>query len=211
MANFTKNAIKASFLKLLDEKPYSSITVRNIVDDCGVNRNTFYYHFQDIPSLLQEIVQEELERIILAYPSIQSMEDCLDVVLHFALAHRRAVLHIYQSINREVYEQYLWQTCEYATATYLDTVFPDYAISDFDREVILGYLKSECFGIVTIWLSTGMKSDIQAAFHRLCEIKRDQMEEMLRRCSNSAEGMISDTNANTNTSASASANTCTTR
>ena len=26
--------------------------VRDIVEDCGINRNSFYYHFQDIPSLL---------------------------------------------------------------------------------------------------------------------------------------------------------------
>ena len=45
MANFTKNAIRASFLKLLDERPLSKITVKDITDDCGINRNSFYYHF----------------------------------------------------------------------------------------------------------------------------------------------------------------------
>ena len=39
MANFTKKAIKESFLKLLNEKPMSRITVRDIVEDCGINRN----------------------------------------------------------------------------------------------------------------------------------------------------------------------------
>ena len=43
MANFTKKAIRDSLVKLLNEKPLSKITVRDIVDDCGVNRNTFYY------------------------------------------------------------------------------------------------------------------------------------------------------------------------
>ena len=51
MANFTKNAIKASCLKLLNERPISKITVKDIVEDCGINRNSFYYHFQDIPAL----------------------------------------------------------------------------------------------------------------------------------------------------------------
>lgn len=51
MANFTKRAIRDSFVKLLNERPLSQITVKDIVDDCGVNRNTFYYHFRDIPDL----------------------------------------------------------------------------------------------------------------------------------------------------------------
>ena len=59
MANFTKQAIKAAFLELLDEKPLNKISVRDIVERCGINRNSFYYHFQDIPSLLGEIIIEQ--------------------------------------------------------------------------------------------------------------------------------------------------------
>ena len=59
MAAFTERAIKESFLKLLMERPLSQITVKDIVSDCGVNRNTFYYHFEDIPELLEQIIMEE--------------------------------------------------------------------------------------------------------------------------------------------------------
>ena len=47
MASFTKKAIRDSFVKLLNEKPLSQITIRDIVDDCGVNRNTFYYYYPE--------------------------------------------------------------------------------------------------------------------------------------------------------------------
>ena len=64
MANFTRNAIQASFLKLLDLRPLAQITVKDVVADCGVNRNTFYYYFQDTPELLEDIVKNDAERII---------------------------------------------------------------------------------------------------------------------------------------------------
>lgn len=64
MSNFTKNAIKASFLKLLNERPLSKITIKDIVTDCGINRNSFYYHYQDIPSLIEEVIKEETDNII---------------------------------------------------------------------------------------------------------------------------------------------------
>ena len=51
MPPFAKREIKNSFIKLLTERPISQITVKDIVEDCGVNRNSFYYHFQ--PSLVQ--------------------------------------------------------------------------------------------------------------------------------------------------------------
>ncbi len=44
MTNLTKQAVKASFLKLLDVQPLNKISVRSITDDCGLNRNSFYCH-----------------------------------------------------------------------------------------------------------------------------------------------------------------------
>ena len=46
MSGFTKEIIAKTFTELLDEKPMSKITVKDIVERCGVNRNTFYYHFK---------------------------------------------------------------------------------------------------------------------------------------------------------------------
>ena len=44
----TKETIIDAFWQLLEEKPFNKITVQNIVERCHLNRNTFYYHFQDI-------------------------------------------------------------------------------------------------------------------------------------------------------------------
>lgn len=73
MPNFTKQAIKTSFIKLLGEMPLSKISVRSIVEDCGINRNSFYYHFADIPSLIEEIIKEDVDALIAKYPTITSM------------------------------------------------------------------------------------------------------------------------------------------
>ena len=62
MASFTKKAIRDSFVKLLNEKPLSQITIRDIVDDCGVNRNTFYYYYRDIYEVLEDFIKRETEK-----------------------------------------------------------------------------------------------------------------------------------------------------
>ena len=49
MASLTRKAIMDSLMKLLDQCPLNRITVKDIVEDCGINRNTFYYHFQGLP------------------------------------------------------------------------------------------------------------------------------------------------------------------
>ena len=44
MSGFTKEIIIRTLFELLNEKPLAKITVKDIVERCGVNRNTFYYH-----------------------------------------------------------------------------------------------------------------------------------------------------------------------
>ena len=51
MSNITKQALEASLKRLLLQKPLTKITIADITEDCGVNRMTFYYHFQDIYDL----------------------------------------------------------------------------------------------------------------------------------------------------------------
>lgn len=182
MPSRAKQAIRTSFIKLLNQRPLSEITVRDIVEDCGVNRNTFYYHFRDIPQLLENIVNEDAERLIREYPQIDSMEQCMDAVIGFSLENRNAVLHIFHSVNRDIYEQYQWRICEHTVKTYLNIALSGRSIAEEDRQIIGSYLKCVCFGVVIDWLENGMKSDIQTRFHRLFELKQGHLEEMLARC-----------------------------
>ena len=56
----TRHAIMAAFAQLLEERPMNKITVKDIVDRCDVNRNTFYYHFQDLYAVIEWICCREL-------------------------------------------------------------------------------------------------------------------------------------------------------
>ena len=182
MAGFAKKAIRDSFIKLLNERPLSQITVRDIVDACGVNRNTFYYYFQDIPQLVETIINEDANRVIQEHPSIESVEDCLNAAIRFALENRKAVLHIYHSINRDIYEQYQWRVCEHAVTTYVDGILAGRTVAEPDRKLMIDYLKCMCFGFVVGWLETGMQEGIQSRFHRIYELKRGDLDAMITRC-----------------------------
>ena len=185
MPNFTKKAIKDSFIKLLNERPLSQITVKDIVEDCGINRNTFYYHFDDLPSLLKDIIKEDAENIIEKYPSIDSMEQCFDVAIRFALENRKAVLHMFNSVNRDIYEHYLTDVCNYVTTVYVNTILKGKSIKQSDKEIFIRLLQCEFFGQIISWMSDGMKDDVYERFHRLSELCRGIPEEIIRRSSES--------------------------
>ena len=182
MPSFTKTAIKQSFIRLLNDHPLKQITVRDIVEDCGINRNSFYYHFADIPTLLEEIIMEEAAQIIADHPSIDTIEECLIAVVEFARQNKRAIMNIYHSVNRELYEQYLWQLSEAVVTNYADTLLAQTPIDENDRRILIQFYKCACFGMTTEWIRTGMHSDIRQDIKRLCELKKGTTEEVIRRC-----------------------------
>lgn len=49
----TKKALSSALKETMRHKAFSKITVKEIIEHCDVNRNTFYYHFDDIYALLR--------------------------------------------------------------------------------------------------------------------------------------------------------------
>ena len=62
-ALFTKQAMYHAIKKLITTKSINKITIKDITDTCGLNRQTFYYHFKDIYDLLEWSFQEEFRFI----------------------------------------------------------------------------------------------------------------------------------------------------
>lgn len=178
MANFTRRAIKESFILLLEQRPLSEITVKDIVETCGINRNSFYYHYQDLPALIEEIVKEEAESIIRAYPSVTTIVECFDAVTQFASRKKRAIMHIYRSLSRDVFERNLMMVCEYFVLSYIETALAEEHISDEDRTTIVNYYKCVCFGLTIDWLNKGMDEGYTQSIRRIFLLKKDLATEI---------------------------------
>ena len=181
MPNFTRKAIKESFIKLLNERPLNQVTIKEIVEDCGINRNSFYYHFADLPALIEEIIEEDIDRIIHDHPTIESLEECLNVAIAFGLQNKRAAYHIYNSVNRDILERYLLNICQYALTKYIDTMSSDMPIKEENKALIIRYYKCECFGQIIDWMNNGMRDDILEQFHKFCNFNKGMTEDLLRR------------------------------
>lgn len=59
-----KEIIADAAKKLVIEKKIKRLTVKDIVAECGITRQTFYYHFDDIPALIQWILQKDADCLL---------------------------------------------------------------------------------------------------------------------------------------------------
>jgi len=181
MASRTRGIIMASFLKLLEERPVNRISVKDIVEDCGINRNTFYYHFTDIPALVEEIIKAEVDGIAHTVLHLGSIEECVEAAIQHCKIHKKAIWHLYNSASREIYESHLMDICNHIVTIYIDSLPNSRRLSPEDHEAIIQGCKCEIYGFITDWLMCGMSDDKERSFLRLCALRHGQIEAVLAR------------------------------
>lgn len=172
MANFTRRAIKEAFTSLLEERPLNDITVKDIVERCGINRNSFYYHFQDLPQLLETVIIESADEIISHIPESFSLEEGLTTVLERLVENKRAIRNIWASPDRAFYEQNLMRVCNYVVSRYIACRSEDLlrTLPEEELALLVDFCQCELFGQVTNWLNQNMVYDIVAHVQALCRL-----------------------------------------
>ncbi len=63
MSKKTKEALVAAFRELIEEEEFDRITVTDLVEKCGISRQTFYYHFDDVSQMLRWAFETETKII----------------------------------------------------------------------------------------------------------------------------------------------------
>ena len=58
-SNITKKALAMAMKELMEQIPFSKISVSDICEKCGMNRKSFYYHFKDKYDLVNWIFDVE--------------------------------------------------------------------------------------------------------------------------------------------------------
>ena len=101
MSVITKNAIMDSLQTLLEEKPFVKITVKDIVENTGINRNTFYYHFDDIYDLLEQLFQREVDNTRISEMNHENREEIFEEIFALCMKYRKGLNHIFESINTQ--------------------------------------------------------------------------------------------------------------
>jgi len=176
MAKFTKQAIYASFLKLLNDRPLDQISVKDIVDDCGVNRKTFYYYYQDIYALIDDYFKNELDGVAKTLPDGLSWQDAQKALAAYLLNNRTVVLHIFRSLDYATLEQTAYNMGLQKISEILSAKSKDLDVGEDDVNLIAGLCASAMAGFLVRWCKGGMKSDPNDLIDRVAAVMQGTVE-----------------------------------
>ena len=80
----TKILMAEALKKLIKDRPFTKITVQDIVNECNINRNTFYYHFESNVDLHYFTYEMEVKKVGDSYKKANaSIPQAMDFVLDY--------------------------------------------------------------------------------------------------------------------------------
>lgn len=157
----SRDRITKELFHLLEQHPFSAITVKMLADGANVNRSTFYTHFTDKYDLMDQIVEDHMRLLVDAIrihgvvpPESPSVEK---VSRYF----ERLFIHIEQ--HEQFYRTMLLQgPIKTFISRFLDTlkenyrlVFKVHTVSEtrrVDQDLLLNYVIGGQLGLLISWL-----------------------------------------------------------
>lgn len=181
MAQFTKQALIDAFLSILETKALDKITVKDIVKKCNVNRNTFYYHFQDIYDLIEEIVTMEAEKITTIYPIYESWQKGLEDTMIYILDNSTSILNVYHSVRKEQLEQFLYKITDKFLVDYINKASEGFNATEKDKIFISKFYRYAIVGTILEWIEKGLTEDPTELSRQMVKILEGSIHEDLEK------------------------------
>ena len=181
---YTRNMIRNVFIEMLDERPFDEITVTDLVTRCEINRKTFYYYYQDLYAVLTEIFESELETVLGGVKEHVTWEEGIAQAMQIALRHKRAVYHVYHSMQRESLEKYLYNVAGEVMRRYVERQNEGIHASQGDKDIIAQFYQSALTEMVFNWIGQGMKEDGLEMITRIGQLFDGNIRASLKRSEN---------------------------
>jgi len=148
MPDRMKQTIAQAFMELTKKKNVDKITVKDLVESCGISRQTFYYHFQDIIDVIEWSVERSLSRAVAEGRRINSEEDMMRIFVGFANTNHDIMQRLMRSRKREQVEKIMVS----AIQVYLEKMFrekaPEIAVNSADMEFMLRFCSYGMAGVL---------------------------------------------------------------
>lgn len=100
VSEHTKAMLCQALKKKMVQKPLDKITIRELADDCGLKRQAFYYHFQDIYDLVRWMLQQEAVSLLRQHDGALLWQEGLLQLLRYIEENRAVCRCALQSLGR---------------------------------------------------------------------------------------------------------------
>lgn len=179
----TKKLLADSLKKKMAAKAFSKITVSEVIADCGVNRKTFYYHFEDIYALLKWMFEQETVAVVKHFDLVSDYKEAIRFVMDYVEENDYIVRCAYDSIGRDGMMQFFSADFMGVIGSVIQTVEEQKGAKiDPDFKIYLTRFYTEALaGMLIDWVKEKDKRDKEKTLAYLGKILDVAMETLVQR------------------------------
>lgn len=143
-----KLMIASAFVQMAKRKQIDKITVKDLVEECGISRQAFYYHFQDILEVMEwsvrQIIQQALQNSLYA----PSPEKAIEEFIRVSADQQELLSKLLNSRRREQVESIFVEAMRSSIQQVLHSKKPELALNHQELDVALNFYAYGTAGVV---------------------------------------------------------------
>ena len=181
MSDLTKRALAEALKNRLSKTTLKNITIKDLTDDCGLNRQTFYYHFSDIYELMEWIFVDETNKILKADYMDYDIRTILEKTFNYVQDNEKLILNAYKSTDKSLLDNFLKSWIRPVVTQIITRRAEGRNISDEDRDFVIDVCVTVVLGITFQWLETGMEDNLSGKADKLMTLLDGNLDMVLDR------------------------------
>ena len=181
MPTSTKESLAAALKQMMNVKPIGKITVKDLVEICGVNRQTFYYHFDDVYDLLEWVFEEDANRVLPQKVVFEHWREDVLMFMQYLRENATFTLNVYNSNSRLYMLRYLEEKMAACIRSFAVIVSEGRNIDRQDFEFVVQFYAKCAIGFIASWMDSGMQLPPEITTERILRAMDHSVENILAR------------------------------
>lgn len=181
MAVETKKRLADTLIELLSRRSLDKITVKELVEACHVNRQTFYYNFKDIYDLVAWIFAEKTAHITPESRTAENWKDDFREIVSSMRENKSLILNAYHSLSRTHLEKYLMNWLRPIMGQLVDEAAAEAILASADRDFIVNIYSLGFVGLAMEWVDNDMKEIFPTQLDQFIKLIDGSMEDTIHK------------------------------
>ncbi|MEW6624350.1 MAG: dihydroxyacetone kinase transcriptional activator DhaS [Bacillota bacterium] len=157
-SNITKLALANSLKGLMAKTAFNKIRVSDIVDNCGLTRQAFYYHFKDKYDLMNWIYYTETACFMNSYNKVEHWMDGLTDLCNYMRKNKTFYINALNTTGQNSFQEYLHDYIRDISISVIESI----KNTEFEEEkwgFIVEFISTAFVALIVRWANNGMKDD----------------------------------------------------
>ncbi len=174
----TQVKLRLQLKQFLANEPLDTITVKRLASSCGINRQTFYYHYRDIYELLADVyINEKIPNL----DKVITWEKALDQIFNYIINNRQFINNTAQSAGHDLLDAFFNNVFYNVLLNEINIIDSPKKLTEQEVRFLSSFYSAGFANIVMQWIDGPQEEAPLSVIDRLINFFEGSIERVIQR------------------------------